>query len=245
MILGITGGTGCGKTTLLNVLKERGAVVLDCDAIYHELLTRDASLLAAIEERFPGTVENGVLKRKKLGNLVFSNKNALLDLNRITHAAVKREVLRRLREKPAFAAIDAIALFEGGLAGLCDVTVAVTAPVEDRVRRLMRRDGIPEDYARRRIAAQPEESWFRGKCGYVLENTGSASEFREKCLAFLQGIGIMDSASERRKSLQCTVHPTGTLGTYTFVVVCSRHDGKWLLSRHRERDTWETQGGHI
>ena len=55
----------------------------------------------------------------------------------------------------------------------------------------------------------------------------------------------MDAASERRKSLQCTVHPTGTLGTYTFVVVCSRYDGKWLLSRHRERDTWETQGGHI
>ena len=147
MILGITGGTGCGKTTLLNVLKERGAVVLDCDAIYHELLTRDASLLAAIEERFPGTVEDGVLLRKKLGNLVFSHKNALLDLNRIPHAAVKREVLHRLSEKPALAAIDAIALFEGGLAGLCDVTVAVTAPVEDRVRRLMRRDGIPEDYA--------------------------------------------------------------------------------------------------
>ncbi len=245
MILGITGGTGCGKTTLLNVLKERGAVVLDCDAIYHELLTRDASLLAAIEERFPGTVEDGVLQRKKLGNLVFSDKNALLDLNRITHAAVKREVLRRLGEKPALAAIDAIALFEGGLAGLCDVTVAVTAPVEDRVRRLMRRDGIPEDYARRRIAAQPDESWFREKCGFVLENTGSASEFRENCLAFLRGIGIMDSASERRKSLQCTVHPTGTLGTYSFVVVCSRYDGKWLLSRHRERDTWETQGGHV
>lgn len=74
MILGITGGTGCGKTTLLNVLKERGAVVLDCDAIYHELLTRDASLLAAIEERFPGTVEDGVLQRKKLGNMVFPDK---------------------------------------------------------------------------------------------------------------------------------------------------------------------------
>ena len=245
MILGITGGTGCGKTTLLNVLKERGAVVLDCDAIYHELLTRDASLLAAIEARFPGTVENGVLLRKKLGNLVFSHKNALLDLNKITHAAVKREVLRRLSEKSALAAIDAIALFEGGLAELCDVTVAVTAPVEDRVRRLMRRDGIPEDYARRRIAAQPDEGWFRGKCDYVLENTSSAPEFREKCLAFLREIGIMDAASERRRSLQCTVHPVGTLGTYTFVVVCSRYDGKWLLSRHRERDTWETQGGHI
>lgn len=98
MILGITGGTGCGKTTLLNVLKERGAVVLDCDAIYHELLTRDASLLAAIEARFPGVVEDGVLLRKKLGNLVFSHKNALLDLNKITHAAVKRRCFAAFRK---------------------------------------------------------------------------------------------------------------------------------------------------
>lgn len=184
MILGITGGTGCGKTTLLNVLKERGAVVLDCDAIYHELLTRDASLLAAIEERFPGTVEDGVLQRKKLGNLVFSHKNALLDLNRITHAAVKREVLRRLGEKPALAAIDAIALFEGGLAGLCDVTVAVTAPVEDRVHRLMRRDGIPEDYARRRIAAQPDENWFRGNAALCWKTPGQRRNFGKNALRF-------------------------------------------------------------
>ena len=188
MILGITGGTGCGKTTLLNVLKERGAVVLDCDAIYHELLTRDASLLAAIEERFPGTVEDGVLQRKKLGNLVFSDKNALLDLNRITHAAVKREVLRRLGEKPALAAIDAIALFEGGLAGLCDVTVAVTAPVEDRVRRLMRRDGIPEDYARRRIEAQKPDEFYRASCGAVLENSGTPEAFQKTCEQWLQAI---------------------------------------------------------
>ena len=192
MILGITGGTGCGKTTLLNVLKAQGALVLDCDEIYHELLTRDKSLLAAIDARFPGTVENGILQRKKLGKIVFSDKNALLDLNKITHAAVKQEVLRRLSRKPELAAIDAIALFEGGLAELCDVTVAVTAPVEDRVRRLMRRDGIPESYACSRIAAQPGEDWFREKCGFVLENTGSESQFREKCLAFLQGVGIMD-----------------------------------------------------
>ena len=192
MILGITGGTGCGKTTLLNVLKERGALVLDCDEIYHELLARDASLLAAIGQRFPGTVENGVLQRKKLGNIVFSDKNALLDLNKITHTAVKQEVLGRLSRKPELAAIDAIALFEGGLAELCDVTVAVTAPVEDRVRRLMRRDGIPESYARSRIAAQPGEDWFREKCGFVLENTGTELQFREKCLAFLHRIGIMN-----------------------------------------------------
>ena len=80
MIIGITGGTGCGKTTLLNILRDQGGLVLDCDAIYHELLQRDDHLLAAIEERFPGVVENGVLQRKKLGNLVFSDEQALLDL---------------------------------------------------------------------------------------------------------------------------------------------------------------------
>ena len=94
MIIGITGGTGCGKTTLLNVIAEAGGLILDCDAIYHELLQRDASLLNAIEARFPGTVENGQLQRKKLGAIVFADQQALLDLNSITHQAVKAEVLR-------------------------------------------------------------------------------------------------------------------------------------------------------
>ncbi|MDY3224630.1 MAG: dephospho-CoA kinase, partial [Candidatus Faecousia sp.] len=132
MILGITGGTGCGKTTLLNCIAQQGGLILDCDAIYHELLRTDPALLGAIEARFPGTVEDGVLQRKKLGNLVFSDDKALSDLNAVTHGAVRAEVLRRLEEKPALAAIDAIALFEGGLAQLCDVTVAVTAPEESR-----------------------------------------------------------------------------------------------------------------
>ena len=115
MILGITGGTGCGKTTLLHCVAERGGLVLDCDEIYHELLETDPMLLAAIEARFPGTVENDRLQRKKLGELVFSNPAALADLNRITHSAVKHEVLRRLKTKPNLAAIDAIGLFESGL----------------------------------------------------------------------------------------------------------------------------------
>ena len=191
MILGITGGTGCGKTTLLECIREKGGLVLDCDAIYHELLTRDACLLSAIEARFPGTVENGRLQRKKLGAVVFADPQALEDLNSITHGAVKAEVIRRLEEKPALAAIDAIALFEGGLAELCDATVAVTAPAEDRVRRLMARDGISEDYARSRIAAQHEEDWFRQRCDHVLENMDTKEHFQEKCLAFLTHFCIM------------------------------------------------------
>ena len=192
MIIGITGGTGCGKTTLLNVIAENGGLILDCDAVYHQLLTRDDQLLNAIEQRFPGTVEKGQLQRKKLGSIVFSDKNALEDLNKITHGAIKEEILRRLEAQPPLAAIDAIALFEGGLAELCDTTVAVTAPTEVRVQRLMQRDQISEEYARSRIAAQHEEDWFRERCDCILENNGTQIQFRKKCVAFLKNLGIMD-----------------------------------------------------
>lgn len=192
MIIGITGGTGCGKTTLLDVIRGLGGMVLDCDAIYHELLRTDPSLLEAIENRFPGAVDNGVLQRKKLGTIVFADEKALLDLNQITHSAVRVEVLRLLASAPDLAAIDAIGLFEGGLAALCDMTVAVTAPVEDRVRRLMTRDGISEEYARSRIAAQHGEDWFRARCDYILENSGEKDAFAAKCLAFFRQFGIME-----------------------------------------------------
>lgn len=192
MIIGITGGSGCGKTTLLNIIQEQGGLILDCDAIYHALLRSDDSLLAAIECRFPGTVHAGVLDRKMLGNLVFSDKKALRDLNQITHSAVKAEVLRRLEEQPPLAAIDAIGLFEGGLAPLCDVTVAVTAPRKVRIARLMARDGISEDYAKKRIDAQHTDRWFRARCDYVLDNDADLDAFRTKCIAFLRQIGIME-----------------------------------------------------
>ena len=191
MIIGITGGTGCGKTTLLKTIAEKGGLILDCDAIYHELLATDISLLNAIETRFPGTVENGTLQRKKLGAIVFSDEKALEDLNKITHGAIKAEVLRRLTHKPKLAAIDAIGLFEGGLAELCDTTVAVTAPEEVRIQRLMLRDNISEDYARSRIAAQHPESWFREHCDCTLENNGTEKQFSEKCLAFFNNLNII------------------------------------------------------
>lgn len=193
MIFGITGGTGCGKTTFLGLIQQAGGLVLDCDALYHQLLERDSRLLGAIEARFPGVVADGALQRKKLGAIVFSDPEALADLNAITHAAVKKEVLRQLEEEPSLAAIDAIALHEGGLAELCDVTVAVTAPVEARIRRLMARDGIGESYARSRIRAQHPDSWFREICNAVLENDSTPQAFREKCIAFLSGYGIIIS----------------------------------------------------
>ena len=191
MIIGITGGTGCGKTTLLELLRQQGAVLLDCDAIYHRLLQEDATLLAAIEARFPGTVEGGTLQRKKLGAIVFGDKAALADLNKITHGAVTAEVIRLLTPEPRLAAIDAIGLFESGLDKLCKLTVAVNAPLDARVQRLMARDHITEEYARSRISAQPSPAEFATRCDYTLENDGTLEDFQQKCLAFLTRMGIM------------------------------------------------------
>ncbi len=195
MIIGITGGSGSGKTTALNAIHELGGTVLDCDAIYHDLLKTDHALLSQIECRFPGTVENGVLDRKKLGSIVFSHAKALEDLNRITHQAVKDKVISLLTPAPRLAAIDAIALFESGLSELCQLTVAVIAPTQERITRLMARDGITEEYAKLRIQAQKSDDWFREKCDYILENTGTQAQFHTKCLAFFEELDIMSTGT--------------------------------------------------
>ena len=171
MILGITGGTGCGKTTLLNVIRDYGGLVLDCDEIYHQLLESDTSLLAALKKRFPAAFPDGCFA--------------------ITHSAVRREVERRLEAGPELAAIDAIGLFESGLNRLCDLTVAVTAPRAVRIERLMRRDGISAAYAESRIRAQHNEDWFREHCDFVLENSGTQEEFHKKSIDFLNAQGII------------------------------------------------------
>ena len=186
MIMGITGGTGCGKTTLLSVIAQQGGLVIDCDALYHELLRTDTTLLQKIENRFPGVVKNGILDRKALGNLVFGDQNALQDLNAITHKAVYDAVLRILAAKPLLAAIDAIALFESGLHRLCDMTIAVTAPTEDRIARIMAREQISCEYAEKRVLAQKSNEEFSTLCDYTLNNDGTENDFRNKCLVFLK-----------------------------------------------------------
>ena len=193
LILGITGGTGCGKSTLLGVIHELGGIVIDCDAVYHRLLQEDDAMLSSIAHRFPGTVSDGKLERKKLGNIVFADQKALSDLNSITHKAVKAEVLRLLPKTPALVAIDAIGLFEGELASLCNLTIAITAPEKDRVKRLMARDGITEEYALSRIRAQRTQEEFVSLCDITLENNDFEVAFQKKCLAFLQGLDIIET----------------------------------------------------
>ena len=192
-VIGITGPTGAGKTTVLNVLKELGGAVVDCDAVYHELLDSDFTLRDLLEERFgPLKREDGTIDRKKLGAMVFHDPAALDDLNRIAHGRVVVEISERLgraRESGIqLAAIDAIALFESGAAELCRTTVAVTASDEVRVRRIMAREGISEEYARARIAAQKPSQWFEEHCDHILRNDGGREEFEEKARTLLLSI---------------------------------------------------------
>ena len=191
MIIGITGGSGCGKTTALKTIEALGGVVIDCDQVYHTLLATDKDMLSAIENRFPCTVRDGRLDRQTLAAIVFSDKQALNDLNEITHGAVIREISRILNTNPPLAAIDAIALFESGLHKLCDVTVAVTAPEAVRVNRLVKRDGITPQQAALRIKGQQKQAYFAEHCDYILENNGAQEDFQKKCLAFFQNLLII------------------------------------------------------
>ena len=184
-IIGITGGTGCGKTTALQELEAMDALVLDCDAIYHELLESSSARPGEIEKCFPNTVQDGKLDRKALGTIVFADAAALSDLNAITHKYVGMELQRRLREFAmaggTLAAIDAIELFSSGINGRCFKTIAVLSDKENRVKRIMARDGITREYALLRIDAQHDDAYYAEKCDHTLYNNADMDSFRNDC----------------------------------------------------------------
>ena len=191
LVIGFTGPTGAGKTSALRALERLGGLVLDCDAVYHDLLRTDSTLRDAITGAF-GQVfaPDGTLDRQRLGTVVFSDPAALDTLNRIIYARLPRELLRRMDESSApVVGIDAINLVESGLCRLCRRTVAVLAPSEQRVRRIMARDGIPEEYARLRVQAQKDDEFYRTHCTDTLFNDcADAAAFEDAAYAALHRI---------------------------------------------------------
>ena len=184
--IGITGGTGSGKTSALRALCALGGRIIDCDAVYHRELAANARLRRDITRAFGDVFDGEKLNRQKLGGIVFSDPEALHRLNGIVNIHLL-PVIRREAEGHLIVGLDAINLLQSGLAALCRETVAVLAPTEQRVRRIMERDGISEDYARLRIGAQQPEEYYRQHCSRILENRADGPEaFEEQARNFFR-----------------------------------------------------------
>ena len=203
IVLGLTGGTGAGKTSALNAIRELGGTVIDCDAVYHEMLENSQEMRNAINAKFPGVFDqDGKLNRQKLGQEVFAQKDRLAQLNEIVFGFMTPELDRRMESAgDGLFAIDAINLLESGADPLCDPTIAVTAPTELRVRRIMARDGITEQYARLRISAQKPDEYYRGKCDCELNNAADTPEaFQAEAKLFFTRLIETITEEKRRAS---------------------------------------------
>lgn len=186
-IIGLTGGSGAGKSTVARFFAAHGAGWVDADAVYHRLCRENGEMLAALAGAFGDVLDAaGGLDRARLAAIVFASPDRLALLNDITVPYI-REASRAAfaacaREGRRFVLYDAPTLFQSGADALCTGgVVGVLAPYAVRVARVMARDGLTEERARARIDAQPDDAFYRLRCRWVIENGGDLEETRRQC----------------------------------------------------------------
>ena len=176
LILGLTGQTGAGKSTVSKILEKYGCYHIDADLVARETSDSDEKVKAELTIRFGEDVigNDGKVNRKLLGAKAFADPQSTLDLNSITHPAVNKKVqsiiAKKEQENVKAVIIDAIALFESGEDKLCDYTVSVIAPKDIRLKRITARDSISEEKALERINAQKDEEFFSVNSDYIIKN---------------------------------------------------------------------------
>lgn len=175
-IIGITGQTGAGKSTICRALVSRGAYHIDADAVAKSLYCKGAPILSNLQDTFGSQIltADGELDRPALAAAAFRDRDSTARLNAIVHPAVTEKIRAILDEQRKAGVqcvlIDAIALFESGEAALCDRTVGVIAPEAVRLARITARDGLSEADALLRIRAQHDESFYVSRCDDVIRN---------------------------------------------------------------------------
>ncbi len=190
LVLGITGGSGSGKSQVCKLLASMGAHILDADVIGHEVTAR-SDVLREIEVAFGNEVikEDGSLNRKKLGEMVFSSKEALETLNIITHKKIYDEIEKRLGESGSdIVAIDAAVLKTTRLKDLCSFVIAVVAPINQRMQRIMQRDGLTEERALDRINSQPTDAQYAHGVDFVILNNGNVETLNRRVIEIFETI---------------------------------------------------------
>ena len=187
-IVGVTGGSGAGKTVATKVLSLQGAEILDADILAREVVMPGMPALCEIQKEWDGVVENGTLNRRALAKIVFNDESELHKLNAITHKYIIEKINQRIKnsDAPIFV-IDAIALFESGLSDLCDITICVIADREKRLERIMKRDNLTKLEAEERINAQKSDGFYIENADFTIYNNGNLAETEDEIGRIIKG----------------------------------------------------------
>jgi len=194
-LIGLTGNIACGKSTVIAMLRELGAQVIDADAVTHALQQPGQDVYRQIVAAFGTQIlvsPNGPINRPVLGAIVFSDPAQLKRLEQIVHPAVHAyiyqwlDVVATASDQPGVAVIDAIKLLEGGWKQVCDSIWVVTCPPEQQLMRLITTRGMEESEARRRITAQPAQSEKIAQADVLIDNSGSLVEIQQQVRAAWQ-----------------------------------------------------------
>lgn len=193
LIVGLTGQTGAGKSTVAAHLRSRGIPVIDADKKARAAIDASVPCLEAIAAAFGREMlSGGVLDRKKLGTAVFADRAKLDTLNAIVHPVIVEELKRVLagykKEGEAVVIIDGATLIESGAVRLCGYVVSVVAPSFQRLERIMARDGLDEGAARNRISAQYAEEFYIAYSQLVIRNDGRREELLRKADALADSL---------------------------------------------------------
>ncbi len=184
ILVGLTGGIGSGKSTVSAMLADRGAVVIDADAIVHDLQGPGRPVLAAMVERFGSAIldPDGALDRKAVADIVFADSAALADLSAIVHPAVAAEIARRIEavaETDNVVVLDVPLLVESGRGDMAALVVVDVDP-DVAVRRLVADRGMSEPDARARMARQASRTERRARADQVIDNSGTVVDLRRE-----------------------------------------------------------------